>query len=89
MPRTLLTERSLWACRVCLKGRALPVREAASSTLSMASVRCVYKRIVPHTQVGGMFNPNIRHSQNFFINELLQQNVAPISYNEVSWDSSA
>jgi hypothetical protein len=49
----------------------------------------VYKRIVPHTQVGGMFNPNIRHSQNFFINELLQQNVAPISYNEVSWDSSA
>lgn len=33
-------------------------------------------------EVGGIFNPNIRHCQNFIINELLQQNVAPISFRE-------
>lgn len=35
-------------------------------------------------EVGGMFNPNIRHSQNFVINELLQQNVSPISYHQMA-----
>jgi len=30
-------------------------------------------------EVGGMFNANIRHQQNFVINELLQENIVPIT----------
>jgi hypothetical protein len=39
--------------------------------------------LAPHIQVGGIFNPNIRHTQPFTVKELLQHNVAPLCYNQV------